>query len=102
MTWRIQTEIENGNVPARILTEVEQRVRQDPTWVLFAIIDKARGGRCAQWPRSHMALELIKSQFLLVIHPLLLASRTGLQFRANDPAHSARMYLGREERRKVT
>ena len=55
MTWRTQTEIENGNVPARILTEVEQRVRQDPTWVLFAIIDKARGGRCAQWPRSHMA-----------------------------------------------
>ena len=111
MTWRTQTEIENGNVPARILTEVEQRVRRDQTWVLFAIIDKARGGRCAQWPRTHMtryfrshrtALELIKSQFLLVIHPLLLASRTGLQFRANDPAHSARMYLGREERRKVT
>ena len=80
MTWRIQTEIENGNVSARILTEVKQRVRWDPMWVLFAIIDKARGGRCAQWPRSHMTLELIKSQFLLVIHPLLLASRTGLQF----------------------
>ena len=102
MTWRIQTEIENGNVPARILMEVEQRVCQDPTWVLFTIINKACGGRCTQWPRSHMTLELIKSQFLLVIHLLLLASRTGLQFRANDPAHSARMYLGREERRKVT
>jgi hypothetical protein len=102
MTWRIQTEIKNGNVPTRILMEVEQRVHQDPTWVLFVIINKACGGHCAQWPRSHMALELIKSQFLLVIHLLLLASHTGLQFRANDPAHSARMYLGREERRKVT
>ena len=30
-----------------ILTEVEQRVHQDPTWVLFAIIDKARGGTLA-------------------------------------------------------
>ena len=30
-----------------ILTEVEQRVRRNPTWVLFAIIDKARGGTLA-------------------------------------------------------
>jgi RimJ/RimL family protein N-acetyltransferase len=30
-----------------ILTEVEQRVRRDPTWMLFAIMDKARGGALA-------------------------------------------------------
>src|SRR6266404_6926119 len=30
-----------------ILTEIELRVRRDPSWVLFAIIDKARGGAMA-------------------------------------------------------
>ncbi|KAI0294621.1 acyl-CoA N-acyltransferase [Multifurca ochricompacta] len=30
-----------------ILTTVELRVRRDPTWILFAIIDKARGGALA-------------------------------------------------------
>jgi len=30
-----------------ILTEVELRVRRDPSWILFAIIDKARGGAMA-------------------------------------------------------
>ncbi|KAH9954593.1 acyl-CoA N-acyltransferase [Russula dissimulans] len=31
----------------KILTEVELRVRRDPTWVLFAIIDKAREDKLA-------------------------------------------------------
>ena len=31
----------------KILTEVELRVRRDPTWILFAIIDKAREGKFA-------------------------------------------------------
>ncbi|KAH9953419.1 acyl-CoA N-acyltransferase [Russula dissimulans] len=31
----------------KILTEVELRVRRDPTWILFAIIDKARGEKLA-------------------------------------------------------
>lgn len=30
-----------------ILTEVELRVRRDPSWILFTIIDKARGGAMA-------------------------------------------------------
>ena len=30
-----------------ILTAIELRVRRDPTWILFAIIDKARGGAMA-------------------------------------------------------
>ncbi|KAF8257909.1 acyl-CoA N-acyltransferase [Lactarius quietus] len=30
-----------------ILTEVELRVRRNPSWILFAIIDKARGGAMA-------------------------------------------------------
>jgi RimJ/RimL family protein N-acetyltransferase len=31
----------------QILTEVELRARRNPTWILFAIIDKARGGALA-------------------------------------------------------
>jgi hypothetical protein len=31
----------------QILTEVERRPRRNPTWILFAIIDKARGGALA-------------------------------------------------------
>jgi hypothetical protein len=31
----------------QILTRVELRVRRNPSWILFAIIDKARGGAMA-------------------------------------------------------
>jgi RimJ/RimL family protein N-acetyltransferase len=33
----------NPSTLDEILTEIELRVRRDPTWILFAIIDKARG-----------------------------------------------------------
>ena len=33
--------------PDHFLTEVELRVRRDPSWILFTILDKARGGAMA-------------------------------------------------------
>jgi RimJ/RimL family protein N-acetyltransferase len=87
----------------QILTRVELRVRRNPSWILFAIIDKARGGAMAgviglinasaENLSTEIAWVLVFPAFqrtYVTSNAVGIVLRYALELPSPDPAHGAR------------